>query len=71
MFVTLYSLYIVMSAKSLENVRGKKALTMSQQDEEEEAPINTVSFPASVLRGDSSTGRNYCTLTAYFLSLIL
>ena len=69
MFITLYPLYIVMSVKSLENVRTKKALTISQQDEEEEAPINAVSFPASVLRGDSSTGKNYYTLTPYFLSL--
>lgn len=51
-----------MSVKSLENVRSEKALLMSQQDERKEAPINAVSFPASVLRGDPSTGKKYYSL---------
>lgn len=45
-----------MSVKSLEKVRSGKSLLISQQDKGEEAIMNAVSFPASVLRGDSSTG---------------
>ncbi|XP_078354871.1 uncharacterized protein LOC144639420 isoform X2 [Oculina patagonica] len=58
---------VVISVKSLENVRSENALLLSQQDEGEEAPINAVSFPASVLRGDSSTGSkpNFATLVSY------
>lgn len=51
-----------MSVKSLENVRSEKALLMSQQDEREQALMNAVSFPASVLRGDSSTGKKLSTI---------
>ena len=55
-----------MSVKSLENVKGEKDLLISQQDEREQAPMNTVSFPASLLRGDSSTGKiSTCTLQLY------
>ena len=45
-----------MSVNSLENVRSEKDLIISQ-DEREQAPMTAVSFPASVLRGDSSTGK--------------
>ena len=48
----------VMSVKSLENVGSKKALVMSQQEDEgDDALMNAVSFPASWLRGDSSSGK--------------
>ena len=46
-----------MSVNSLENVRSEKDLIISQQGEREQAPMTAVSFPASVLRGDSSTGK--------------
>lgn len=46
-----------MSVKSLENVRSEKDLLISQQDERRQTLMNAVSFPASVLRGDSSTGK--------------
>ena len=46
-----------MSVNSLENVRSEKDLIISQQDEREQAPMTAVSFPASVLRGDYSTGK--------------
>lgn len=31
---------------------------MSQQDEEEESSVNAVSFPASILKEDVSTGKS-------------
>ena len=46
-----------MSVNSLENVRSEKDLLISQKDEREQALMAAVAFPASVLRGDSSTGR--------------
>lgn len=46
-----------MSVNSLENVRSEKELLISQQDEGEQALMTAVSLPASVLRGDSSTGK--------------
>ena len=62
----LLYLPIVMSVKSLENVNGQEALLMSQQDEGEEAFMNAVSFPASVLRGGASTGKKLLQLPYYF-----
>jgi len=46
-----------MFVKSLQNVGSERDLLISQQDELEQALINAVSFPASVLRGDSSAGK--------------
>ena len=46
-----------MSVNSLENVRSEKDLLISQQDESDQALMSAVSFPASVLRGDPSTGK--------------
>jgi len=47
----------VMSVNSLENVRSEKDFLISQQDESDQAQMSAVSFPASVLRGDPSTGK--------------
>ena len=59
-----------MSVKSLENVRSEKGLLILQQDEREQVLMNAVSFPASVLRGDSSTGEISSTQPS-ILQLIL
>ncbi|KAJ7315640.1 hypothetical protein OS493_038530, partial [Desmophyllum pertusum] len=58
---------VVMSVKSLENVKGQEALFMSQQDEGEKALMNAVSFPASVLRGGASADSkpSFATLVSY------
>lgn len=58
---------VVMSVNSLENVRSEKELLISQQDEGEQALMTAVSFPASVLRGDSSTASKptFATLVSY------
>jgi len=53
--ITLYP--TVMSVNSLENVRSEKDFLISQQDESDQALMSAVSFPASVLRGDPSTGK--------------
>lgn len=46
-----------MTVTSLDNIRGSKSLVMVQQDEEDNSTENAVSFPASVLKQDSSTGK--------------
>ena len=45
-----------MSVKSLENIQSQKSLVMSQGEEGDDA--NAVSFPASILFGDSLIGKN-------------
>ena len=49
----------VITVSSLENVKSQKDFLMSQQDEEEESSENAVSFPASILKGDVSTGKSH------------
>lgn len=48
----------VITVSSLENTKSQKAFLMSQQDEEEESSVNAVSFPASILKEDVSTGKS-------------
>lgn len=59
---------IVISVESLQNVRTKKVLVMSQRTEEgDESSRNVVSFPISWLRGDSSSGPepDFATLVSF------
>ena len=48
-----------MTVTSLDNIRGSKSLVMEQQDEEDNSTANAVSFPASVLKQNSSTGKTW------------
>jgi len=48
---------LVITVMSLENITSPKPLVMSQQNEGDEASANAVSFPASVLKGGSFTGK--------------
>ena len=48
-----------MTVTSLDNIRGSKSLVMEQQDEEDNSTANAVSFPASVLKQNSSTGKSW------------
>lgn len=59
--ILLYFIALVMTVTSLRNIRSAKSLLMSQQDEGDEESVNAVSFPASVLRGSSPTGKKCYT----------
>ena len=48
-----------MTVTSLDHIRGSKSLVMEQQDEEDNSTANAVSFPASVLKQNSSTGMGW------------
>ena len=48
-----------MTVTSLDNIRGSKSLVIEQQDEEDNSTANAVSFPASVLKQNSSTGKTW------------
>ena len=48
-----------MTVTSLDNIRGSKSLVVEQQDEEDNSTANAVSFPASVLKQNSSTGKGW------------
>ena len=48
-----------MTVTSLNNIRGSKSLVVEQQDEEDNSTANAVSFPASVLKQNSSTGKGW------------
>ncbi|CAH3170094.1 unnamed protein product [Porites evermanni] len=58
---------IVMTVTSLDHIRGSKSLVMEQQDEEDNSTANAVSFPASVLKQNSSTGSKpgFATFVSY------